>query len=64
MAAGFFADVPDLALVCDDLRSAGDQAAYFWVFTDTHATTGNPLRISAWEEWDFNAGFKVAASRG
>jgi uncharacterized protein (TIGR02246 family) len=49
MAAGFFADVPDLALVCDGLRIAGDHVAYLWTFTGTAATTGNALRIPGWE---------------
>jgi uncharacterized protein (TIGR02246 family) len=64
MAAGFFADVPDLHLVCDDVRCAGDHVAYFWTFTGTHAATRNPLRIVGWEEWDLNADLKVTASQG
>jgi uncharacterized protein (TIGR02246 family) len=64
MAAGFFADVPDLALVCDDVRTAGSHVAYFWTFTGTHASTKNPLRIVGWEEWDLDGELKVVASRG
>jgi uncharacterized protein (TIGR02246 family) len=64
MAAGFFADVPDLELVCDDVRCAGNHVAYFWTFTGTHASTKNPLRVVGWEEWDLDADLKVAASRG
>jgi uncharacterized protein (TIGR02246 family) len=64
MAAGFFADVPDLKLVCDDVRCAGNHVAYFWTFTGTHAATKNPLRVAGWEEWDLNPDLKVAASRG
>ena len=64
MAAGFFADVPDLTLVCDGIRVAGDHVAYLWSFTGTHAATGSPLRVSGWEEWDLNEDRKVAASRG
>jgi uncharacterized protein (TIGR02246 family) len=64
MAAGFFADVPDLNLVCDDVRCAGNHVAYFWTFTGTHASTKNPLRVVGWEEWDLDADLKVAASRG
>jgi uncharacterized protein (TIGR02246 family) len=64
MAAGFFADVPDLKLVCDAVRCAGDHVAYFWTFAGTHATTGSVLRISGWEEWDLNPDLKVIASRG
>ena len=35
MAAGFFSDVPDLKLVCDGLRCAGDHVVYLWTFTGT-----------------------------
>ena len=64
MAAGFFADVPDLKLVCDDVRYAGNHVAYFWTFAGTHASTKNPLRVVGWEEWDLDADLKVSASRG
>lgn len=64
MAAGFFAEVPDLTLVCDDVRTAGHHVAYFWTFTGTHAPTKNPLRIVGWEEWDLDDDMKVVASRG
>ncbi len=64
MAAGFFADVPDLSLTCDGLRIAGDHVAYLWTFTGHHAQTRNPLRITGWEEWDLDAGGKVKTSCG
>jgi uncharacterized protein (TIGR02246 family) len=64
MAAGFFAEVPDLRLVCDDVRCAGNHVAYLWTFTGTHASTKNPLRVVGWEEWDLDADLKVVASRG
>ncbi len=64
MAAGFFADVPDLSLTCDGLRVAGDHAVYLWTFTGHHSGTGASLRIRGWEEWDFDADGKVSASRG
>jgi uncharacterized protein (TIGR02246 family) len=64
MAAGFFADVPDLRLTCDDVRCAGSHVAYFWTFTGTHSSTGNPLRVVGWEEWDLDDDMKVIASRG
>ena len=64
MAAGFFADVPDLKLVCDDLRCAGDHVVYLWTFTGTHSGTKNRLRVVGWEEWDLDADYKVKASRG
>ena len=64
MAAGFFADVPDLALTCDGIRVAGDHAVYLWTFTGTHAGSGNALRVVGWEEWDIDADLHVSASRG
>ncbi len=64
MAAGFFADVPDLKLVCDAVRCAGNHVAYFWTFAGTHALTGNSLRVVGWEEWDLGPDEKIAASRG
>ena len=64
MAAGFFADVPDLALVCDDVRFAGSHVAYLGTFTGTHASTGNPLRVVGWEEWDLDENLEVSASLG
>lgn len=64
MAAGFFADVPDLNLVCDNVRCAGNHVAYFWTFTGTHSGTKRSLRVVGWEEWDLDADLKVTASRG
>lgn len=64
MAAGFFADVPDLKLVCDGLRCAGNHVVYLWTFTGTHAGSKNPLSVSGWEEWDLDADLKVGSSRG
>ena len=64
MAAGFFADVPDMRLVCDDVRCAGGHVAYFWTFTGTHAATKRPLRVVGWEEWDLDDELLVRESRG
>jgi uncharacterized protein (TIGR02246 family) len=64
MAAGFYADVPDLNLTCDGVRVAGDHVVYLWTFTGTHATTGNPVRVAGWEEWDIDRDYKVTSSRG
>ena len=64
MATGFFCDLPDLTLVCDDVRSAGNHVAYLWTFSGTHSRTRRPVRISGWEEWDLDAELKVQVSRG
>lgn len=64
MAAGFFADVPDLVLTCDDVRCSESHAIYVWTFTGHDAGTKNPLKISGWEEWELGEDLKVKASRG
>ena len=64
MAAGFFKDVPDLALTCDGVRVSGDHMIYLWTFTGHHTDTKNPLRIVGWEEWDLDAESLVHTSRG
>ena len=64
MAAGFLADIPDLALVCDGVRVSGDHVAYLWTFSGTHAGTNNPVKIVGWEEWDLDASGRIKMSRG
>lgn len=63
-AAGFFADVPDLALTCDGVRAAGDHVVYLWTFTGHDAGTKNPLEIHGWEEWTLDDDGKVQSSLG
>ena len=64
MASGFYADVPDLSLVCDEVRCAGSHAVYVWTFTGHDAKTGNPLKVRGWEEWELSDDLKVKASLG
>ena len=64
MAAGFHADVPDLVLQNDGIRSAGNHVVYMWTFTGHDAQTGNPLNISGWEEWDLDENMKVTSALG
>ncbi len=64
MAAGFYADVPDLTLQCDGVKLAGSHMLYLWTFTGTHAGTGGKLRITGWEEWELSEDLEVTASRG
>jgi uncharacterized protein (TIGR02246 family) len=64
MASGFFADVPDLWLRCDEFRCAGSHAVYIWTFTGHDAKSGNSLDIRGWEEWDLDSDLKVKSSRG
>lgn len=64
MADGFLRDVPDLTLICDDVRCSGNHAIYVWTFTGHDAKTGNPLTIHSWEEWELGDDLRVVASRG
>jgi uncharacterized protein (TIGR02246 family) len=64
MTAGFYADVPDLSLTCDEIRCAGSHAVYVWTFTGHHAKSGKPLKVSGWEEWELGDDLKVKASLG
>ena len=64
MAAGFFADVPDLSLTCDGVRACGNHLVYLWTFTGTYARTNRPLVVHGWEEWDLDGSGLIARSRG
>lgn len=64
MAAGFYAGVPDLTYVCDDVRGAGTHVIFVWTFTGHDVTSGHPLNIRGWEEWGVGDDLKVKNSRG
>lgn len=64
MAAGFYADIPDLALRCDGVRTAGAHIAYLWTFTGTHAATGNAVTVAGWEEWQLDPDGSIRTSLG
>ncbi|MBY8974271.1 nuclear transport factor 2 family protein [Rhodobacteraceae bacterium NNCM2] len=64
MAGGFFADVPDLELTCDDVRNSGNHVLFAWTFTGHDSINGNALTARGWEEWDLGADLKIRSSRG
>ena len=64
MAAGFHADVPDLVLQNDGIRGAGNHAVFLWTFTGHDAGTGNPLKVSGWEERDLDENLMIMSSLG
>ena len=64
MAAGFFADVPDLKLVSDDIRLSGAHAVNVWTFSGHHVATGNAVSVQGWEEWELTEDGKIRESRG
>ncbi len=64
MAAGFHAEFPDLEILCDEVRTAGDHAIYVWTLKGHHAETKNFVHVGGWEEWDMNDDLMVKSSRG
>lgn len=64
MAAGFYAEYPDLVVHCDSFRLAGDRALFAWTLEGTHSRTGKRAKLPGWEEWTLNEGGEVAASLG
>lgn len=64
MAAGFYAEFPDLVVHLDPLRVAGDHVLFGWLLEGAHSETGNKVRVPGWEEWDMSDDMNVARSRG
>lgn len=64
MAAGFYADFPDLVVRCDDCRMAGSHAIFVWTLEGHHAGTGNFVQVGGWEEWELRDDMIIASSRG
>jgi len=64
MAAGFFAEFPDLVVRCDDIRTAGRHAIFVWTLEGHHAETKNFVRVGGWEEWHLDEDLKVRSSLG
>jgi hypothetical protein len=64
MAAGFYAEFPDLIVHLDDIRAAGSQAIFVWTLEGTHAGIGNRVKVQGWEEWTLSDDCLVASSLG
>jgi hypothetical protein len=63
----FMAQLPDLIVSMDKLTGNSSQGTYYWTLTGTHPVpggTGNPVRISGYEEWRFGADHHIAESKG
>ena len=64
-AQGFMTDFPDLVITLDKLDVNGERAKYHWTLTGTNSCpngTGNPVRISGYEEWRFAPDGLIAES--
>jgi len=64
MAAGFYAAFPDLKVICDGVRIAGDHVVFLWTLEGHHAETKNFVRAAGWEEWTLTPNLKIQSSLG
>ena len=67
VARGFMRDFPDMVLTFDKLESRGDATAFHWTLTGTNTGpggTGNGVRISGYELWQFDENGLVRDSKG
>lgn len=66
-AQDFMSAFPDMVVKMDRLDIAGNLATFHWTLTGTNTGpdgTGNPVRISGYEEWRMAPDGLVAASLG
>ena len=66
-ARGFMTAFPDMVVSMDRVGVEGDGVVYRWTLTGTNSGpggTGQPVRISGYEEWTIGANGLIAASRG
>jgi len=66
-AQSFMTAYPDLVVKFDRLEPKGDRVLYRWTFIGTNSGpggTGNPVRISGYEDWKIGPDGLIAESRG
>jgi uncharacterized protein (TIGR02246 family) len=66
-AQGFMTAFPDLVVTMDGLSIDGNRAVYRWTLTGTNTGpdgSGNPVRISGYEEWTLGPDHLIAESKG
>ena len=67
VARGFMTAFPDMQVIMDDVQVRADGAVFHWTLAGANTGpggTGNRVRISGFEEWEFGPDGLVAASRG
>jgi uncharacterized protein (TIGR02246 family) len=67
VAQGFMTAFPDMQVVMDDIVLEGDRATYHWTLAGTNTGpggTGQRVRISGYEMWEFGADGLIAKSDG
>lgn len=66
-AQGFMTAFPDLVVTMDGLSIDGNRAVYRWTLTGANTGpggSGNPVRISGYEEWTLGPDHLIAESKG
>jgi hypothetical protein len=66
-ARGFMSAFPDLVIYMDSIESHESGFVYRWTLAGTNSGpggTGNPVRISGYEEWTMDADGLISESRG
>lgn len=67
VAAGFMTAFPDIIVVMDSLITQPDATAFHWTLTGTNTGpggTGNKVKISGVELWQFDAAGLIKESKG
>jgi SnoaL-like polyketide cyclase len=66
-AQSFITAYPDLVVKFDRLEPKGNRVLYHWTFIGTNSGpggTGNPVRISGYEDWKIGSDGLIADSKG
>ena len=66
-AQSFMTAFPDLHIIMDRVIDRGDRSEFHWTLIGTASGpggTGNPVRISGFESWQFGSDGLIAESQG
>lgn len=66
-AQSFMSAFPDLVILMDRIKERGDRTEYHWTLIGTNTGpggTGNPVRISGFERWQFDPDGLIRESEG
>ncbi|SLN24651.1 SnoaL-like domain protein [Roseovarius litorisediminis] len=63
-AKALMATFPDLKVICNTTRHAGDRAVFLWTLEGHHADTGHFVSLPGWHEWKLDSDMKVHICRG
>ena len=67
VAQGFMTAFPDMRVIMDEVVVQGEGAVFHWTLVGTNTGpdgTGNRVRISGFEEWEFGGDGLIARSLG